>query len=393
MLLQRTININLLLLLLLFFTSTTMTSAYQTGPVWPNDFTSYVDYSIDPNFNSKMPVTNATSIVVNNTFKWDNASLLEFYNASNWPNGNTITTANFQNPQTVPCPVTDTLIAATCLNANPTTITRVRTYFNTSPTITWNGNGLMSCSPRKADLSTVTLHELGHWLNLADGPSGHPEAVMNYQCGVAKQVLPEDDKRGVHQLYGPFDSWETTALQGEINRITYGPYNVAGYNNSSLLPERYPVSPEYGVPLISGAKYDHIAGYAKTGAASVYFTIAHDEQDSATNKTYFTIRPNMYLVWDQYNYQQSSVSVDFAMTDETRLQNSSLTDQNGKLLAPKYRHVYATGVWHTFEVNLTSLAGKKVRRWMYGYDNSLTGLTGNFRTYFDNLRIEYRTGT
>jgi len=99
----------------------------------------------------------------------------------------------------------------------------------------------------------------------------------------------------------------------------------------------------------------------------------------------------MCLVWDQYNYQQSTASVDFAMTDETRLQFTGLTDQSGVGLSPKYRYVYAARVWHTFRVNLSPLAGKKVRRWMYGYDNSLTGQTGQFRVYFENLRIEEGT--
>lgn len=339
-----------------------------------------------------MPVPNAASIVDNNAAKWSDASFALLFKDTTWPNANIVTTANFLVPSSVPCSVNDVLYAAvTCVFANYTTVNQVKTYFNTSPTRTWNASGVVSCNaPKKADLITVSLHEFGHWFNLVDNPTGHPEAVMTYNCGTAKQSLLEDDKQGVHQMYGPFDQWETTNMQGEINRATYNPVNVVGYNNSSSPPpERYPVTGENGVPVMSGAKYDHIAGYARTSSANVYFTIAHDEQDSAPNKTYFTIQPHMMLVWDQYNYQQSSISVDFAMTDETRLQFSGLTDQNGVGLSPKSRYTYGIGLWRTFYVDLTPLAGKKIRRWMYGYDNALTGQTGKFRAYFDNLRIEY----
>jgi len=84
-----------------------------------------------------------------------------------------------------------------------------------------------------------------------------------------------------------------------------------------------------------------------------------NKKDTSSSKTYFTIQNGMCLVWDQYNYQQSTASVDFAMTDETRLQFSGLVDSNGIGLSPKYRGVYATGVWHSFSVDLSPLAGKK----------------------------------
>ncbi len=376
----------------LFAVTVSSSFAYDTDIRWPDNVT-IINYTIDPNIASKLGVSSAISVIDNNAVKWTNASLAYYQKVSTWPNGNIVTTANFRT--VTPCPtVNDTWYSVNCTYASAGRLTATKIYFNTSPTYTWNSSGTMDCTatPKKADFVTTSLHEMGHSLKLKDSPAGHTEAVMYFNRCVAKQSLAEDDKQGAHQMYGPWDGWEVQSMQGELNRVTYAPVNVVGYNNlNSSLPERYPVSAEFGVPLISGARYDHIAGYARTNSANVYFTVAHDEKDTSSSKTYFTIQSGMCLVWDQYNYQQSTASVDFAMTDETRLQFTGLTDQSGVGLSPKYRYVYATRVWHTFRVNLSPLAGKKVRRWMYGYDNSLTGQTGQFRVYFENLRIEEGT--
>lgn len=76
-------------------------------------------------------------------------------------------------------------------------ITSANTYFNTA--FTWNADGIMDQAQMKADVTTVGLHELGHWLMLL-----HPSqcgamtaaevaAVMNPNW-TKKWVLGTDDR-------------------------------------------------------------------------------------------------------------------------------------------------------------------------------------------------------
>lgn len=73
---------------------------------------------------------------------------------------------------------------------------------------TWNTTGTMSESLKKADLRTVVLHELGHWLSLdhpnqCDGgvmTTAEVAAVMNANW-TSKQTLRADDNSGAAAIY------------------------------------------------------------------------------------------------------------------------------------------------------------------------------------------------
>ncbi|CAN5516294.1 hypothetical protein BH20CHL7_BH20CHL7_08460 [soil metagenome] len=77
------------------------------------------------------------------------------------------------------------------------TINSTNTWFNLA--FTWNADGIMNQGQMKADVTTVGLHEMGHWLTVL-----HPSdcgamdaaevaAVMNPNW-VKKWVLGADDK-------------------------------------------------------------------------------------------------------------------------------------------------------------------------------------------------------
>lgn len=90
----------------------------------------------------------------------------------------------------------------TQVSGNP--IVAANSWLN--PAYTWNAAGVMNQAQLKADVTTVTLHELGHWLFLA-----HPSqcgamdasevaAVMNPQW-TSKWSLNADDKAGSANMY------------------------------------------------------------------------------------------------------------------------------------------------------------------------------------------------
>lgn len=67
-------------------------------------------------------------------------------------------------------------------------------------TWTWYTDGTMNQGLKRADVLTVTLHEMGHWMLLGHPCSTQPGAVMcpNY---VTKWSLTSDDQLGLQALY------------------------------------------------------------------------------------------------------------------------------------------------------------------------------------------------
>jgi hypothetical protein len=120
------------------------------------------------------------------------------------------------------------------------------------------------------------------------------------------------------------------------------------------------------------------------------------EDDTGVDQNWLTIKPGMHLKWLQYNYQQSTVSVDLRLRD-TRgniryiRDASRIVDQSGVRVHPAARGGYPTGQWLFFDVDLSAPGYEDLRidRWMLAYDNGNNGNIGQFRTYFDNLRVEY----
>lgn len=67
-------------------------------------------------------------------------------------------------------------------------------------TWTWNTTGYFNVSMKSADVLTVILHEMGHWMFLNHPCATQPGAVMCSQP-VAKWNLTNDDIQGMQALY------------------------------------------------------------------------------------------------------------------------------------------------------------------------------------------------
>jgi len=69
--------------------------------------------------------------------------------------------------------------------------------------VNWTVTAPDNCGtqPPTINVKNISLHEFGHWLQLWDYPSGHPEAVMSWSCD-NKDSLRQDDRDGVQYLYG-----------------------------------------------------------------------------------------------------------------------------------------------------------------------------------------------
>ncbi len=82
-----------------------------------------------------------------------------------------------------------------------------------------------------------------------------------------------------------------------------------------------------------------------------------------------------------------------ARSNVRTLRDSGCRDQNNAPIHPSARGGYPRGQWLYFEVDLStcsvSLVGKEIARWIVAYDNGNNGATGQFRAYFDNLRVDY----
>jgi hypothetical protein len=82
--------------------------------------------------------------------------------------------------------------------SDPYEVTYAETYLNTS--WTWYTDGTMSETLKRADVRTITTHEIGHWLALDHDCSVSTLAVMCPNWA-AKWSLYWDDWLGIHALY------------------------------------------------------------------------------------------------------------------------------------------------------------------------------------------------
>jgi hypothetical protein len=371
---------------------------FWTGARWQDRRT--ITFRISSNFNTQLGLSGADTFVIQGALTWRRVSPFTFnyspdpFNSSITTNPNPgVTTHDFRlhNPCRAPgTPPDDSKPATSCLFANDTDMFNVVTYYNTSGTYPY----VINSSPPsgKYDVQQIATHEFGHWLRLQDNPPGQPSAVMTT---ARNRYLQEDDKTGAIQLYGPFTGWESDQAQGLRDRSTYSNQtNVVGYSGSVGTAPEF-IGTTYwsadGVSVRSGLRYAQYSGYALAPNTSWWNnTIFHDETDpNFGSNNYLTIVNGMKLEWDQFNFQQRTVSIDFAMTDESKLSESNLIDTNGIRVSPAYRGTYSTGTWHHITVDLSPLQGKVIRRWMIGYNNLFSGNTGKFRTYIDNLKVTY----
>jgi hypothetical protein len=76
-------------------------------------------------------------------------------------------------------------------------IVGANSYFD--PSWSWNASGVMDQASRKADVTTVVMHEMGHWLRLKHPSQCHPPsnaeiAAVMQPIWTAKWSLAPDDR-------------------------------------------------------------------------------------------------------------------------------------------------------------------------------------------------------
>lgn len=365
-------------------------SAYVSGSRWQ---TPDIHYHLDPANDARLGINNSAGIIQSASIKWSKASEFRLIRSNDPYDAalpTTVSTANFRLGSPCPDPIPNEMLvpAVVCRSFVQGTMISSKMYFNISPSWTWNSTGTLNCGsmPRKMDLLVAALHEFGHWYNLKDITA--PQAsVMSFDCAAPERELAEDDKRGATQLYGPRTSWEPAEAIGGVNTLTLR-LNVRGYFNSTTPPpELGPRRREMNVTPIHGSWYEMMAGYATMARSYAYFQWFTYGDDTGPTQHYYKIRPNTKLRWYQYNFQQSTMGLDFVMSDGTTLRDSGLRDQNNVRVHPAARGVYPMGEWRYVEIDLTPLAGKTITHWMIAYDNGGNGIRGPFRAYFDHVAI------
>jgi len=125
------------------------------------------------------------------------------------------------------------------------------------------------------------------------------------------------------------------------------------------------------------------------GTANQSYAVAYFKLYDALALGNWTIRPGDHLRYHTYFYQQNTMAVDLEFTDGTNLRDLGKVDQNGVNVHPAWRYVYPTGQWLYFDIDLSSLAGKRIKTVMVAYDNGNTHTTGQFRAYVDQVKIGY----
>ncbi len=388
-----------LIALLMLIIVSTPASAYIAGAKYWGSLT--INYYIDPVVDSAL-FSGASTLIEAGAQKW-NTMRVNLVRTTNSAHPNQVTATNFvTNPP--PCLGSRTsakTYAVNCIDASDWAVNDNQIYYNSNrshwiftnsspPDVNW------SVSPSRQDMQMAGTHEFGHSIVLHDDPPRHSEAMM-YNNGIAKRELAEDDKHGATMLYGARTSWEPGFAEGQQHRIVPNlALNVTGYF-SGLAPELSPVTSanEFGVQPYD-SRFERMAGSSQSGYSYVYFSLFTYEEDDGWAQNWLIIKPGMHLKWLQYNYQQATASVDL------RLRNprgeilylrdvADIKDQFGVRVHPAARGSYATGKWHFFDVDLTSLGygDWRIDRWMLAYDNGNNGYIGQFRFYFDNLRVEY----
>lgn len=364
------------------------TSAYvvRTGFEGRSTTSYAVDPSIDTllSMNQTPAVSGAKAQIEDAVLLWNTVSRFTIL-ATGWPNPNNeyVTAANFNT--TDPCGYTGVAAAAmfSCGTAR-------RIYFNNSGAFIWNTTNNLSGNNR--DVQATVLHEFGHWIGMDHPPDDSRQAVM----ARLRRPLAEDDKQGNVQLYEPRTGFETNRSQGIANEAALR-LNVGPYNGAATGPELGPRTAELGVPVWDSSHYLMLAGTAQASYSYAYMrlfsaecgAVCYDQTNPIAGQ-YLRIANGMELRWRQYNFQRSTMSLDILFTDGSVMRDiASVTDQHGVRVHPAARGSYGPNIWHFFNVNLSAMAGRRIRTIYVAYDNGNNGQTGQYRAYFDDVHIVY----
>jgi hypothetical protein len=293
------------------------------------------------------------------------------------------------------------------------TIIKAETEMNDNVNVHWNTNGTTGCHTTYCDQDVfkAMLHEFGHWQSLEDSPH------YTWNCWECEQAvmwstqaynnLTIDDKEAATMENGLWTEFESNQFLGLSPNIPAAPASgVSSFANCST------GGPDYwtynggtdGVPSSpTGGRFMRFEGCSVSGGYA-YMTIASQDQDNVgendeTNPPtqvnqcgapcYFKIGTGTTIGWYQYNVGHCVASLDLEFTDGTTLRDSGLTDQNGVSVHPAQRPCtyYGKGNWFYVSINLSPLAGKTVKRWMVGYDETQYGGSGTWQVYFDDVRV------
>ena len=221
---------------------------------------------------------------------------------------------------------------------------------------------------------------------------------MCFQGNLAQRELYEDDKQRVVQLYGPMTDWEEYRYQAR------GDVDTPAYTRAASGLQLGPTGQEFGVTPTGGIRQERFAGNGDTTYSFAYMRLFTAEQEAAnTIAPYLQLTSGMQLHWRQYNYRQETIALDMEFMDGSTLRDSFVTD-NGqpRHLRDNYcisvhpaerdhdcngQYVSTESRWFEYIVDLSPLAGKKVKRIFIAYDNGNTHITGPFRAYFDDLYL------
>jgi len=374
-------------------------------PKLPGAVTSmYIFYD---HLNSTLGIQNSGGLATHAINQWDASSRYTMFSllsgGSVTQNTNRILAVDFlYSMRTTPC---GSLYGAYLVRASAFTCTGETSIYLNTYGYTWNTSGLDGaagpfswtclCNTIYADFFSQVLHELGHVFGLAH-PQNAPNStnsVMHDGPGL-RSSLTADDQSGLVQIYGPYTGWDTGITLGWFPGYSYndsqGSANWIAYQKDVTSAQLIPGPAQNGVAPYSGNRYIALSGTANNNYSYAYMKLfSADNDELGSNPRHLTIKNGTTLSWHQYNYAQSRMTVDITFSDGTTLRDSGLKDQNNICVHPACRGSYGTGAWYYFTVNLSSLAGKRVKDIMIAYDNGNNGPTGSFRAYFDDLHIDY----
>lgn len=409
--LSRTSLSRLFLLTLMLFCITVEVKGYSTGQyIWGNPLHLY--YS-DPNIDSVLNVTGSRFAIQNAANTWSQMSAFQLLEQDpslyDINKHTTLGTADFRlqnecGPVYGPVDLSNTVWASTCPVPQNSLYRYNRIVFNSStqnPKYIWNtqGDHRVASDGRYSDVQTVALHEFGHIVGLNDLPSAPSYVIMNYQGNGARYALSEDDKRGAVQIYGVYTGFDGGRADGiqyasANDHSVYSTYKmnvVNWFNAANTVPLMVHSSRELvngvWVNPFYGDRMMRLEGSSTAGLSYVYFKLFSVKDDLGSD-TPSIIPSNSRLKWCQYNFQQSTFSIDATFSDGTSMRDyGNVRDQNGIQVGPANRGVYPTGGWYCFDADLSSVAGKRVLHWYLSYDNRNTNIGGQFRAYFDSIRL------